>query len=537
MSNFSIRYWEEIPIQQLLPTGDAVSYKAGEMFFIQAVPERPDDTHLPINNVVGIYRVEKALTLRITYQDVAELQAHIDQEDIHKADKLDPTPDKVDKIAAWKTLYEYYTSGDLVYNSNGTNPFKQYYKCVVEKIEEPQVIFNVWKDGSYPQNPHNPIPEYVTSGIKNEGFYLVARGPHSQLAYLPRWSGLQYLDIENRTLYMWVDGTGDVANYGWTQMGQDSGGSFVWTDTSAAEDHLPHTMGGNGTKEDPLHVLSVIEDYVSAKEPYPVGAVVTGSINFQYGIYKREEGNVRVWQRYGPTVGLGMKHLVVNQSQVFNPGDYFYVDQLGNPNTLYNGIYQVHPDLTSGISILITPTDVHDLVDHIDGANATVEFLTDIRKGAAAPCKEWQPDTSYHPEGLEIRASMVYTLSNGVPDYSRLYIYVFSNDTPLYPPQHEFNEFAGQHRWRLLADVGGGGGGGMSYIPGMMMGWLWSDPAKPTDPELPPGWLKCDGTNVSRAVYNLLFNVVGNNYNDENTPGGAFKLPTAYNMMIYSGVL
>lgn len=45
---------------------------------------------------------------------------------------------------------------------------------------------------------------------------------------------------------------------------------------------------------------------------------------------------------------------------------------------------------------------------------------------------------------------------------------------------------------------------------------------------MPPGYLLCDGSQVSRTTYNILFNIIGTYYGDGDTVS-TFNLPTLIN--------
>jgi hypothetical protein len=77
---------------------------------------------------------------------------------------------------------------------------------------------------------------------------------------------------------------------------------------------------------------------------------------------------------------------------------------------------------------------------------------------------------------------------------------------------------------------------GSEVAPGMIIGWLWS-PVDPNNPPIPSGYLRCDEARVSQAQYSKLYAVIGDRYRQSGDPvDGMFRLPLAYNQIIFAGV-
>lgn len=88
-------------------------------------------------------------------------------------------------------------------------------------------------------------------------------------------------------------------------------------------------------------------------------------------------------------------------------------------------------------------------------------------------------------------------------------------------------------KWQLLVAAGGGGGGGAEAPVGSMLLF-------PSAATLPPKYLRCDGTAISRTTYATLFATIGVT---EGAGNGTttFNLPTSAvtggaNFIIYTGV-
>ena len=276
------------------------------------------------------------------------------------------------------------------------------------------------------------------------------------------------------------------------------------------------TIGGDGTTASPLTVLSVIDKYYLANEPYQLNKVVhadAGEIGIMAGIYKLLTEHERVWQPYYP------KRLMPGIAQTFNPGDYFYINNLGAPYEHYNGIYWVNDDVTHvGIAILITQTDVHDLEDHLIAGNV-VQMTT-----ASGPMYPWQPNHQYGLADLVI-GKYVPDAATGVfvPDYSVFYERIVPDSANPLDWQHEFSEFNDVLGWKLLADISGSMIGIIQT--GMSVGYPWTDVADP----IPIGYLHCAGQAVSKSMYVDLYAIIGDTYGSS---ASTFNLPTAYNFII-----
>jgi hypothetical protein len=74
------------------------------------------------------------------------------------------------------------------------------------------------------------------------------------------------------------------------------------------------------------------------------------------------------------------------------------------------------------------------------------------------------------------------------------------------------------------------------FVVGMIIGWLWSDldPGAP----LPTGFIKCDGTRVSKVTYAALYNIIQDKYKQPTDPDDDyFRLPLSFNQIIFTGVV
>jgi hypothetical protein len=70
-------------------------------------------------------------------------------------------------------------------------------------------------------------------------------------------------------------------------------------------------------------------------------------------------------------------------------------------------------------------------------------------------------------------------------------------------------------------------------VPGMIIGWLWSDIE--AGPPLPPATLKCDGARYLKTAYQDLYDVIGDRYKKSGDATNTFRVPTAYNQIIFTG--
>jgi hypothetical protein len=74
------------------------------------------------------------------------------------------------------------------------------------------------------------------------------------------------------------------------------------------------------------------------------------------------------------------------------------------------------------------------------------------------------------------------------------------------------------------------------FMPGMIIGWIWSD--LDPGPTPPTGFIKCDGTRVSKFTYPDLYRVIGDRYKQPTDPtDDLFRLPLSYNQVIFTGVV
>jgi hypothetical protein len=72
-----------------------------------------------------------------------------------------------------------------------------------------------------------------------------------------------------------------------------------------------------------------------------------------------------------------------------------------------------------------------------------------------------------------------------------------------------------------------------NVIIGSRIGWGWTSSSDPR----PAGWLLCDGSLLDNSVYSDLYAVIGNSYRLLSDPVGTFRVPTADDFIIYSGVI
>jgi hypothetical protein len=72
-----------------------------------------------------------------------------------------------------------------------------------------------------------------------------------------------------------------------------------------------------------------------------------------------------------------------------------------------------------------------------------------------------------------------------------------------------------------------------ALVIGMIIGWLY-DPDD-ANPKLPPGFLACNGKKYQINQHTALYGVVGDTYKKQDDEAGTFRVPTAYNQIIFEG--
>jgi hypothetical protein len=338
------------------------------------------------------------------------------------------------------------------------------------------------------------------------------------MGLVPRYPGAQYWDTQQKKLFVW-DGGKDTGD--WVPVGTGAGGTVVYTDDS---------LSGNGAVGSPLSVKEIIKQYDALKPVWPstggyqLGSVVHGTIGDIEGIFKLAQTAELLWLRRDPYA------LQMGIARSFNPGDYFYISTLGNTPfgdlTAYNGIYQVK---SSGVSIVVTATNVADLSDHISGSSIvklTRPFVpedpqTDPLSGSAQP---WLPNTFYSKGTLRVR--YVDDDPSNPVQYNQLYEAFIDLDNSF----AAFSETGLTTQWRLLADITNQVSG---RLIGSIMGWVWTG----SNPVLPPGYLPCDGRMLSKTVYTRLYEVAVACGWQYGSTSNSFAIPTADNQVIFVGVV
>jgi hypothetical protein len=366
-------------------------------------------------------------------------------------------------------------------------------------------------------------------------------------------TGLFYVTTDTHEIFVWIDGNGPVQYLGWYMVDVDgSYGETVATN--------PDTLSGNGTSLLPLETKALLE-YDPDRDPlkpgydpnkrYSVGTMVhatMGPFGHQIeGIWKLAHGDVLMWQVLDLAY-LG-KELIPGTTKAFNPGDWFYIARLGSPVEAYNGIYRVDPLMEGPVAILITQTDVTDLRDHLDLNDPTIGVPSVYKLTPGAPeghdtATMWIPEThadqytTYSESNWKAAPGhMVYYRQNLDPsapaDYSKLYLAAHTTSAAAEDWQQQFGLYWGQNSWKLIADISASAAG---LTIGMIIGWIWSRPAQVDDPPIPQGYLKCDGAAYPKVGYEELYAVVGDRYKLPTDFESQFRVPTADNFIIRSGV-
>jgi hypothetical protein len=338
------------------------------------------------------------------------------------------------------------------------------------------------------------------------------------MGLVPRYPGAQYWDTQQKKLFVW---DGEKTTGQWLPVGEAVGGTQVYTDD---------TLSGDGTIGNPLTVRETIKEYDASKAiwpapgGYPLRTVVHGTIGGIEGIFKLMQTAELLWLRHDPYP------LKFSTARSFNPDEYFYLSNLGNTPlgnyTPYNGVYQV---MDAGISIIVTATNIQDLVDHIQ--NGSIVKLTppivpeDPQTNPLSNSAViWTPHTPYS------KGQLLFRYLNDDPlnpvQYNQIYEAVLNLDASF----AAFSETGLTTQWRLLADITNQVAG---RLIGSIMGWIWTG----SNPVLPPGYLPCDGRMISKAVYTRLYETaVACDWQYGETTS-AFALPTADNQVIFTGVV
>jgi hypothetical protein len=493
--------WRPHPLPLLQANGEAYHYDAGDEFYVM----------FPVTRQ-GIYHATASFVTKISLipggYDTTDFDSHLPAEMYLRTDGND--------IVLWEKNKTYYFNNP---NKGGKTDhvfvdwyYSVYYECVAESIEQP--IFSIWLDPGpdYPPlNINNQIPERVTSGIHNEGVYLLPRGDLADLEFVPRWPGLLYLELGQGRVFAYADGNGPSQYFGWYEFARADlwGGVHVFTDTEVLG--KPMSLIGTGSAADYLRILDAIPDYDPGAD-YPLGTVVNATFGRAKGIYKKAEDRVRVWQQFGPTPSEGMRWLQLDTPTLLYPGDYFYVNQITSSFDSYDGIFKVSINLLDPLNITIGNLDITQLAAAI-GAGQVEEITTN------GQCLPWEAGHMYHAN------DMVYANY----DYSKLYVRLIDDTQDTI--QQTFDVYEEVLQWRLLADIDR-----KNSVVGMMTGWIWTDPADPTDPPIPEGYMKCDNTLHPKAQYPELYRIVGDRYKKStDTDGTLFRLPYADNQIIFAG--
>lgn len=354
---------------------------------------------------------------------------------------------------------------------------------------------------AYPNNelnngPLNLMPtinadgtETLSSASVNFGFYSLCYGGTNDIVKVPKISGLQYLDIDTYTIYAFIDGTGEL--HGWTKL--TTGGADSSVLAKVLVDGV--TIAGDG-RNIPLSASASIPDYDPGVE-YGRDRIVHATFKGIEGIYRHTVDPKHVWGIIECT------HLMPNVSRALNAGEYFYIDGFDHSISQNDGIYRVNPALTSGIAILITATNMHDLQDHITRGN--VQIIAN-KKGEGT-AEAWVANKVYKKNEL------VYLTG----DYSRLYYMLLDSYK-----QTVFSVYDTSYlTWQLLADISPANTPKNQLKPGCMILFVGTT--------MPEKYLKCDGAELNIADYPELFEELGKKFGGSAT---TFKLPIADNMII-----
>lgn len=338
----------------------------------------------------------------------------------------------------------------------------------------------------YPNNELNNDNEAITSANMNYGFYTLCYGGTTDIAKVPKIAGLQYLDTDTYTLYSYIDGTGELN--GWTKIASGSDSSVL---ARVLVDNV--TVFGDGHNV-PLSASPSIPDY-DPNVQYGNGRLVHATFNGIRGIYRHTADPKTVWGI------INCSRFLPNKSRVFNPGEYFYIDSFDHTLQENDGIYRINPALQSGIAMIITPSDMHDLQDHIQSGN--VQIITNGKGEGTA--------TKWVSNKLYVKNEKVYI--DG--DFSKLYYMLLDSHL-----QVIFNVYdTSVLKWQLIADIGPVVTATLK--PGCMILFVGTN--------IPEGYLSCNGATVNIVDYPLLFAEIGKKYGGTDT---TFNLPTADNMII-----
>jgi hypothetical protein len=200
--------WQQHDPIWIRPNGDSFTLKQGDELYIDY------DTNGGRN---GIYRCTASIivtsvtpkTITPPTYDFTDFDSHVNSNEFII---LTPTV-----IRPWTPTPTKWHLGDNVF-VNGI--YAHYYTCLVDEVTQDR--FTIFFEEEYPYNSHNTAPERVTSGIRNEGWYLYPRGTLVNLQFVPKFPGMMYLctDPVDRALYAFTDGKGPV--YGWDRYAQAS---------------------------------------------------------------------------------------------------------------------------------------------------------------------------------------------------------------------------------------------------------------------------------------------------------------------------
>jgi hypothetical protein len=203
--------WKQYDPIWIRPNGDSFTLKQGDFLYIDYDNNGGRNGIYKCVASIIVTSVTPKTTKPPTY-DFTDFDSHVNSSEF-----IIQTGTALPSIVPWKPTPIVWHLEDRVYL---TGIYAHFYVCLWTEVT--QATFSIFYEERYPYNSNNKAPERVTSGIRNEGWYLYPRGTLSNLQFVPKFPGMMYLctDPDNRSLYAYTDGKGPA--YGWDKYAQAS---------------------------------------------------------------------------------------------------------------------------------------------------------------------------------------------------------------------------------------------------------------------------------------------------------------------------